>query len=486
MLFRQIDIPKGTSNLDPVFPPSGVTTIIIGSEAEVRNRVAGIGKAVPMIAGAIAFFPEDEFTPEDLRKVADRFESYLLPQLERGRDYDILWGTFTKGGSTELRFALPLVKHKDQKPLSVPSKLLADPSVWVRVQNLSFGWRDPNPPVRAGVRPDFGYDRTKGALKSSLVEYLEEAVLCGDLLSREDVIKDLSALGFELRDKGASSLTVRYCGDNPEIHKRDLQLEGVIFDQSFGKQENGLIAEQRAQIDAAVTAGIAAIDAAVSSAERRISEALADGVTDAVAENVAEVRSALRLTGEEVKDRLKAAVDEDVRGHAPQLEETGKKVTELRTRLTEQEGRIDAAVSQVEKARKPFLIGVGAAVAVTLLALGVSLWSTTRNASAGAKLAGIIERAEKLDAVVLNDLQVFNDAMDTHLARIDANNEALDAAQAGMRALLDNINDVRNAFAIETKSDGTEVLTIYVRRLQNARSCDEDPTCVVRANPSTR
>lgn len=486
MLFRQIDVPKGISNLDPVFPSTGVHDFIVGSEADIRYRVASIGKAVAMQAGAIAFFPEDEFTPEDLRKLADRFEAYLLPQMERGVDYDILWGTFTKGGSTELRYALPLVRRRDQKPLSIPSKLLAEASVWVRVQNLNFGWRDPNPAIRAGVRPDFQFDRSKGALKTYLVDYLEEAVLAGDLKSRDEVIKDLSTLGFEVRDKEPLGLTVRYCGDNPEIHRRDLQLEGAVFEQSFGKQDHSIAAEQRAVIEDAVKQGVAAIEEAFVSAEKRLSDALTDGVTDAVAENVGEVRGALRAVGEEVKERLQATVGAEVKGHAPQLEETSKHITELRSRLSEQEGRIDEAVSKAESLRKPFLIGAGIAAGLVVLAISMSLWTTGRNASEGSKMAGVIERAEQLDEVVLNRLSVFDGAMDTHLSRIEKNNEALAAGQAGMRALLDNITDVRNAFAIETKSDGTDVLTIYVRRLQNLRSCDEDPTCVVRVNPSTR
>lgn len=486
MLFRTIEVPKGTANLEPVFPSTGMREIIVGSDTDIQNRIAGIGKAVAMQAGAIAFYPEDEFTPEELRKVAARFEAYLLPQMERGVDYDILWGTFSKGGSTELRYVLPLIRRKDQKPLSIPTKLLADTAVWVRVQNLSFGWRDPNPAVRAGVRPDFQFGRSKGALKTYLVDYLEEAVLAGDLSSRDDVIKDLSALGFEVRNKEPHGLTVRYCGDDPEIHKRDLHLEGVIFEQSFGKQDHTVAAEQKAAIADAVKQGIAAIEAAVVAAEKRLGEALINGVTDAVAENVGEVRSALRLVGEEVKERLQKTVEAEVKGHAPLLDETSAKVTELRSRLSDQEARIDTVVSHAEGLRKPFLIGTGIAAALVVLALGTSFLATGRNASAGAKMAGIIERAEQLDEVVLNRLSVFDDAMDTHLSRIDENNEALAAAQAGMAALLDNITDIRNAFAIETKSDGTDVLTIYVRRLQNVRSCDEDPTCVVRVNPSSR
>ena len=493
MLFRTIDISRGETSIAPVFPESGegvTNEYIVGSKEAIERQLKGIGKATAMTAGAIAFYPEDEFEQEDLRLLASRMERYLFPNKVRGEDYSILWGVYTKGGSSELRFVLPLVNPKTKKTITAPVKLLSEIAVWVKIQNQSFGWKTPQTPARAGVRPEFAYTRTNGALKPAIVGFVEEAVLAGDLNSRDDVIKDLSANGFEVKRADPRGLTVRYCGSDAEIHKKDIRLESVIFDEDFGHVAGAPSGRVREEIEAVIKGGIASIEKAAQEATGAIDgivmQAVENRVGGAVGDYEDNIRTTITAVAQTAKEELLKAVEAGVEAHAPAVSEATAKVAALHQRIDADNSRIEEVVSAAESARKPFLIGAGVLGGLVACAALVTLWSGIKNARVSGQIASVIERAEQLDEVVLNRVEINDAALDGHLARISANDDALEAAQAGMRSLLDNINDVRNAFAMEVKSDGTEVLTLYLRRLPSARQCDDDPTCVVRVNPSTR
>lgn len=532
MLYRPIDIPKGTNTLDPVFPSTGVTRFIVGSEADIRNRVTGIGKAVAMVAGAIAFFPEDNLTDEMLRKLAKRFETYLLPKMVSGEDYEILWGTFTKGNSTELRYVLPLVRRKDAKPLVVSPKLINDVAIWVRVQNLSFGWRDPNPPVRAGVRPDFRPGQAKAGVKADIVEYLEEAVLAGDLSSRDEVIEDLSSIGFEVRAKEPQGLTVRYTGDNSAVHRKDILLEGVIFDQTFGQQDAVLGAEQKAAIDAAILDGLKRIDDLVSEAgaklkrqlQERLSGAVSSEIKDCTATIVAEgakVRALIETDeksfgekSEDIRKTLKELVSQISRETAAATDEIGKVVSDAMSsldkqvnasakkvehavsaevvqkdaKLAEMSQRIEALAKQTQTFESKAKVVKGAAlVAAAFIGISVSasiwaVWSVVPNAVRADRL---LDQAEKTSVAVIQNFDTADATLAKGIEITEESSAALAAAQAGMVSLLTHITDVEKAFAVEKKADGTDALTVYIRRLPNVQDCDRDATCVVRLNRSS-
>lgn len=540
MLLRFNDVPRDASTLgetgflDRQNAPR--VTELIGRQAAVEAAYKKTGqKAVQTIIkgqpralwGAIEFSGDEEDDEQFLRRIAERWERDFLSGLNSHEHYEILWHHLNWGAGHELRFFLPLWNKADQVVLPVPKTMIDRSDLWTRVQALTFGLSDPLPRRRAGIRPTFqlaerGVNRS---LRSALTAYVEDAVMAGEITSRQSVIADLGKAGFEVVKEDADALTVRYVGDNQEVAqkaRRPVVLTGPTFGEGFGLIDDPRIV----QIEEAVRDGMKRLQATAkaqteqlapgieeaiqSAVERRVSDSLAQADhgmrqrLDKFSEHAAAVVTAHQgELASGIKDS-EAAAEVARRKLSGHLVEFQKVATETKAALVDEAGRELVAATEVVKLfekklakvqqqlddtteRKDALIRkltfglIGAGVVAALLlvpTLYFSIGGAKLVAEVKASSAQVADQAAQL-AALSNQTA---DELAQHRAALTHAVELEGQVHQALQGMARSLSVLGEAVRIEQKADGRNALTIYTRRIPSVRNCDRELGCVARVD----
>lgn len=216
--------------------------VVRGDPEQTRDLIDSLEFKHKYTSGVLSFAPDEKITPEMEEAIIDRFEKVAFAGLEPDQ-YNILWVRHTHAGHHELHFVTPRVELSTGKSLNIkpPGQLTQDTFDDFRSEiNARYGLADPDDPdrVRNVSVPDHELKTIAEAIRSgqkppenirTLIDgVLTERAVQGLISSREDVLKHVKDLGFEVGREGKNYITVT----EPESGGR-WRLKGALYARDY-------------------------------------------------------------------------------------------------------------------------------------------------------------------------------------------------------------------------------------------------------------
>jgi hypothetical protein len=228
-----------------------------GDPELTKNLIDSLDFKWKYTSGVLSFAPNEIITPKMESNIIDRFETVAFAGL--GNDqYNILWVRHSHAGHHELHFVTPRVELETGKSLNIkpPGNRAQEHFDDFRSEiNAKYGLADPADPDRAKNVSSPNHELKiaaealrKGEKAPNNMRYLIDAVLTqravkGLIRSREDVLKHVGQLGFEITREGKNYITVR----DPTSEGR-WRLKGGLYAEKFEPSaaiEGATIARER-------------------------------------------------------------------------------------------------------------------------------------------------------------------------------------------------------------------------------------------------
>ncbi|RCL02108.1 MAG: hypothetical protein JSC188_000430 [Candidatus Tokpelaia sp. JSC188] len=196
--------------------------VLRGDPKQTINLIDSLEFKHKYTSGVLSFAPGEKITPEMENTIIDRFEKIAFAGLDPDQ-YNILWVRHTHAGHNELHFLTPRVELSTSKSLNIkpPGKLARATFDDFRSEiNARYGLADPDDPKRARniSTPDHELKIAAEALRKGkepqenirkLIDIvLTERAVQGLIKSREDLLKHVKDLGFEISRQGKDYITV--------------------------------------------------------------------------------------------------------------------------------------------------------------------------------------------------------------------------------------------------------------------------------------
>lgn len=216
--------------------------VLRGDAGHTRRLIDSLEFKHKYTSGVLSFAPGETITPEMERAIMDRFEGVAFAGLEADQ-YNILWVRHTHAGHHELHFVTPRVELSSGKSLNIrpPGELAKAHFDDFRSEiNARYGLADPTDPDRARnvSSPDHELKAASEALRrgekpADDIRVLLDAILSqravqGLIRSREDVLKHVKDLGFDVTREGKDYITV----SEPQSGQR-WRLKGVLYGREY-------------------------------------------------------------------------------------------------------------------------------------------------------------------------------------------------------------------------------------------------------------
>ena len=204
----------------------------------------GCGFSQRYTSGVIAFAPEDNPTDEEIDAVLQSFEEFAFAGLEPNEYHFLAVQHDEPNGSKHIHILVPRVHLTTQKSLNIaPPKWENSYYVWRNLWNETKGWADPSDPARRRtVSPKFDilylreqYDKRETA-RQILADIIEGQIHAGSIKNRADIEHFLRvdlADTVEVQRVTRRSISVKIKGEDGQLSKQNLRLEGVFFDDEF-------------------------------------------------------------------------------------------------------------------------------------------------------------------------------------------------------------------------------------------------------------
>lgn len=175
-------------------------------------------------------FEENNIPEHQKRLLMNEFEKMVFAGLDHDQ-YDCLWIEHRDKDRLELNFLIPNVELQSGKRLQ-PYYDKVDRDYfdnWKQTVNDRFGFSDPNDPANKRFSVT-AYDlpRDKKEAVELITQSLVNSVNLGLIKSRDDVIQELTANGFEIARETKSSISIK----DPEGGK-NIRLKGALYERDF-------------------------------------------------------------------------------------------------------------------------------------------------------------------------------------------------------------------------------------------------------------
>ena len=195
-------------------------------------------------SGAIAFRDNEKPTEEQLNKIIEAFEKTFTPGLEER--VPLLWVKHQDKGNTELHFIAPMQDAKTGKQFNICppgdqfKQMYKD---FQALANDTYGWDQVRGNMLKAQMTELDKidpENQNNKIKGMLSKEIERKAKSGELNNRDDLIKHLKKIGFEITRKGKDYISVK--------HKKALKatrLKGPAFCENSNYKE---LLQQSAQL----------------------------------------------------------------------------------------------------------------------------------------------------------------------------------------------------------------------------------------------
>lgn len=177
-------------------------------------------------------FEEANIPEKDKKEIMEKFEKTFMAGLEK-EQYNITWIEHLDKGRLELNFFIPNVELESGKRLQPyydkADRHLADN--FKKTINYEYGLSNPDLEEKKQlVKTDLTTPRPTKEFKEDITKLFAEKIADGSITSREQIEKEIQAVGLEITRTTDNSISIK----NPDPNaKRNIRLDGEIYKKEF-------------------------------------------------------------------------------------------------------------------------------------------------------------------------------------------------------------------------------------------------------------
>jgi hypothetical protein len=214
--------------------------LVLSGDPDISAALAnGSHYAKKYTAGCLSF-QEPDLSTEHKQQIMDSFERMLFAGLDR-EQYDISWIQHTDKQRLELNFLIPNIELTTGKRLQ-PYYYKADQlrcDTWKRITNHVFALHDPDDPINKQILiTSKKLPKNKQKAQAMITDALIDAINSGLINNRDDMLQQLTALGFEIARTTKQSISIK----DPD-GGQNIRLKGLIYEQEFRSADQSIESE---------------------------------------------------------------------------------------------------------------------------------------------------------------------------------------------------------------------------------------------------
>ncbi len=225
-------------------PREPAPQIIKGDQKLTEVLIDSNHRQYKYTSGVIAFRDNEQPTQEQIEKIIEAFEKTFTPELQER--VPILWVKHLEKGNTELHFICPMQDALTGKQFNICppgdqfKQMYKD---FQALANDTYGWDQVRGNMLKAQMTELDKidpENQNNKIKGMLSKEIERKTKAGELNNRDDLIKHLRKIGFEITRKGKDYISVK--------HKKALKatrLKGPAFCENANYKE---LLEQSAQL----------------------------------------------------------------------------------------------------------------------------------------------------------------------------------------------------------------------------------------------
>lgn len=207
--------------------------ILYGSKKEILDLINAMNFKDRVTFGVLSF-EERDITDDQKTEIMKDFEKTLFPNLEREKNFKILWVEHTDKGRLELNFVIPKIEIQSGKSLNVFYHKADQWGIeaFQQYTNLKYGFSDPQDPAKKQTIQGAKKEKEKIRDLQRLDQLVHKAVESGILSNRDEIVEWLKENGIIVNRVRKDRISIKF--DPTEKAK---SLTGGIYDERFSSIE---------------------------------------------------------------------------------------------------------------------------------------------------------------------------------------------------------------------------------------------------------
>lgn len=207
--------------------------ILYGSKKEILDLINVMNFKDRVTFGVLSF-EEQDISEDQKAEIMKDFEKTLFPNLEKEKNFKILWVQHTDKGRLELNFVVPKIEIQSGKSLNT-FYYKADQwgiEAFQQYTNLKYGFSDPQDPAKKQTIQGAKKEKEKIRDLQKLDQIIHKAVESGILSNRDEIIEWIKENGIIVNRVRKDRISVKF-----DPTERAKSLTGGIYDERFSSIE---------------------------------------------------------------------------------------------------------------------------------------------------------------------------------------------------------------------------------------------------------
>lgn len=207
--------------------------ILYGSKKEILDLINVMNFKDRVTFGVLSF-EEQDISDDQKTEIMENFEKTLFPNLEKEKNYKILWVEHTDKWRLELNFVIPKIEIQSGKSLNVFYHKADQWGIeaFQQYTNLKYGFSDPQDPAKKQTIQGAKKEKEKIRDLQRLDQLIHRAVESGILSNRDEIVEWIKENGIIVNRVRKDRISIKF--DPTEKAK---SLTGGIYDERFSSIE---------------------------------------------------------------------------------------------------------------------------------------------------------------------------------------------------------------------------------------------------------
>lgn len=207
--------------------------ILYGSKKEILDLINAMNFKDRVTFGVLSF-EERDITEDQKAEIMKDFEKTLFPNLEREKNFKILWVQHTDKGRLELNFVIPKIEIQSGKSLNVFYHKADQWGIeaFQQYTNLKYGFSDPQDPAKKQTIQGAKKEKEKIRDLQRLDQLIHRAVESGILSNRDEIIEWITENGIIVNRVRKDRISVKF-----DPTERAKSLTGGVYSERFSSIE---------------------------------------------------------------------------------------------------------------------------------------------------------------------------------------------------------------------------------------------------------
>lgn len=207
--------------------------ILYGSKKEILDLINAMNFKDRVTFGVLSF-EEQDISEDQKAEIMKDFEKTLFPNLEKEKNFKILWVQHTDKGRLELNFVIPKIEIQSGKSLNVFYHKADQWGIeaFQQYTNLKYGFSDPQDPAKKQTIQGAKKEKEKIRDLKKLDQIIHKAVESGILSNRDEIVEWIKENGIIVNRVRKDRISIKF--DPTEKAK---SLTGGIYDERFSSIE---------------------------------------------------------------------------------------------------------------------------------------------------------------------------------------------------------------------------------------------------------